>query len=211
MAPISDTITIYRPDVFDCFRDGVRLESGELIDAEQWFATAIAEQYQDIANRHGCRIELSTARLEEARSLWSHDTGRIDIKTETPPDHFKRAGFLVYWLRRRAVLNFVHRRESGVDVSEQDRFLFGSNEVAAFLIGFRLCLFFEMKHFIDIGDHIGHDVEKYHFDSELKFDIATLLRHKNVSPHSLYLIFRSLFYDLKRPPRSAPILTYSRS
>lgn len=206
-----DTITIYRPDVFDCFRDGTKLESGELVDAGQWFATAVAEQYQDIADRHGCRIELSTTRLEEARSLWARDTDRIDIKTETPPDHFKQAGFLVYWLRRRAVLNFAQRRESGVDISEQDRFLFGSNEVAAFLIGFRLCLFFEMKHFIDTGDHIGHDVQKYIFDGELKFDIATLLKHKNVSPHSLYLIFRALFYDLRRPPRSAAVLAYSRS
>ena len=207
MASPIDFITIYRPDVYDCFRSGSM--SGPIeTSPQQWFATCIAQEYSDIAGRHGCSIEFSATRLEEARLLWVRDTGRIDIDSDTTPDHFKQAGFLVYWLRRRGVVNFARRVKPIAGIEEQDHFLLSPNEIASFLVGFRLSLFFASKHLIDERDHIGHDLQGLTFDSSLKFDIATLLKHKNVSPHSLYLILRTLFYQLPRPLRTAPILIF---
>jgi hypothetical protein len=107
-------------------------------------------------------------------------------------------------------VNFAARTERPVNVVEQDKFLLSPNEICAFLIGFRLCLYFSLKHLIDESDHIGHEIQARTLDANLKFDVATLLKHKNVSPHALYLIYRTLFYVLERPARSAPVLAIPR-
>lgn len=206
-----DHITIYRPDVFECFRKGA--PAGDMRDedaAKRWFATCMAFQYEDIAARHDCWIRISPTRLEEARLFWNRDVSRIDIEGDTTPEHFKQAGFLVYWLRRRMVIGFQGRREGGEPTDEQDKFLLRANEIGAFLIGFRLCLYFEMKALIDGADHIGHVLQKQNLENGLKFDIGTLLKHKNVSPHSIYLIYRTLFYNLERPPHSAKLFKLAR-
>jgi hypothetical protein len=205
-----DFITIYRPDVFDCFRGRVPNSLTDPNATKQWFASCLAHQYDDIAKRHHCEIRLSPTRLEEARLLWLRDTGRIDIQGDTIPDHFKQAGFLAYWLRRRLVVNWWQRSLVEEATVEQDKFLLSANEICAFLLGFRLCLYFEFKEQIDGRDHIGHLLQELTFASNLKFDVATLLKHKNVSPHALYLIYRTLFYDMKKPEWTAPILSLVR-
>ncbi|ABD88962.1 hypothetical protein [Rhodopseudomonas palustris] len=202
-----DFITLYRPDVFERFRgDGFT----EPADAKQWFASCIAFQYDDIAKRHLCELRISPTRLEEARLLWKRDTGRIDILGDTIPDHFKQAGFLAYWLRRRMVVGWWQRNLVDHASEEQDKFLLSVNEVCAFFVGLRLCVYFEMKSQIDENDHIGHALQDINLGSDLKFDVATLLKHKNVSPHALYLIYRTLFYDLSKPPRKATVLSLVR-
>ena len=205
-----DFITIYRPDVFDCFRGSVPNSLSDKDAPKQWFASCLAYQYDDIAKRHHCEVRLSPTRLEEARLLWLRDTGRIDIDGDTIPDHFKQAGFLAYWLRRRMVVSWWQRSLVDEPTEEQDRFLLGANEICAFFVGFRICLYFEFKEEINSRDHIGHLLQELALESSLKFDIATLLKHKNVSPHSLYLIYRTLFYDMKRPERKASVLSIVR-
>ncbi|HEY0327746.1 MAG TPA: hypothetical protein VGC77_01505 [Rhodopseudomonas sp.] len=202
-----DFITLYRPDIFERFRgDGF----ADPLDARQWFASCLAFQYDDIAKRHSCEIRISPTRLEEVRLLWKRDTGRIDILGDTIPDHFKQAGFLAYWLRRRMVVGWSERHSAQHPTAEQDRFLLAVNEVCAFLVGLRLCVYFEYKDLIDSTDHIGHRLQELHLARNLKFDIATLLRHKNVSPHALYLIYRTLFYDMTKPEWNAPVLSLVR-
>ncbi len=63
---------------------------------------------------------------------------------------------------------------------------------------------------IDGTYHISHAMQELDLAGSRKFDIATLLKHKNVSPHALYLIYRTLFYDLTKPRRTAPVLSLVR-
>lgn len=210
MTPDGHFITIYRPDVFECFRDGPAGGRHQPDIAKRWFATCLAYQYENIARQHACEITLSATRLEEARLLWMRDSERIDIRGDTTPDHFKQVGFLVYWLRRRMVVHASRRDLAREAFEEQDRFVLAANEICAFLIGLRLTMYFELKSFIDSQDHVGHEIQRLQLDDSLKFDVATLLKHKNVSPHSLYLIYRTLFYDLQRPQRSTPALAFAR-
>jgi hypothetical protein len=211
MASDGDFVTIYRPDAFECFRLGPATRRADPDIARMWFATCLAYQYDDIAKRHFCEVNLSPTRLEEARLLWMRDTKRIDIEGDTTPDHFKQVGFLVYWLRRRMVVGFCRRGLAVEPSSEQDKFILSANETCAFMVGLRISVYFALKDVIDSVDHIGHAIQEMELEPALKFDIATLLKHKNVSPHSLYLIYRTLFYDLKKPKHVAPVLTLAKS
>ena len=210
MAADGDFVTIYRPDAFDCFRLAPAARRGDAEAARQWFASCMAYQYDDIAKRHSCEVNLSPTRLEEARLLWMRDTQRIAIEGDTTPNHFKQAGFLVYWLRRRMVVAACRRGLVDEPTGEQDKFVLSANETCAFLIGLRISLYFDLKDKIDSSDHIGHELQEFSLESALKFDVATLLKHKNVSPHSLYLIYRTLLYDLRKPRHIAPILTLAK-
>jgi len=185
-------------------------------DRQQWFFTLIAGAYRDIVRvEWGIdRFGISDQRLEEARLQWLRDIGRIEIDGSVEPDEYKLLGFLVYWLRRRCVIGYAHRSEAACRVAEidgwvnaQDQFLLRCNEIAAFLIGFRLCLYLRIGPNLTT-DANGHPIElldsfdDHDLDQEFLFDIGTLMKQKNLSPHSMYIIFRSLLNS--RPPPRPP-------
>ena len=74
--------------------------------------------------------------------------------------------------------------------------MLSANEICAFLIGFRLCQYFDFEPLIEETGEIVARIRKVNLEAHLLQDAATLLRHKNLSPHALYLIYRSLFYRL---------------
>lgn len=192
---------LYQPNIFGYLRDG----AGAIgVAPEEWFRTAVAAAYDQIAFSHGCNIRMSADRTDEARLFWARDIGRLEIHGDTVPDHFKQAGFLAYWLRRRIVVQHVSRAiafDHDEDQHRQTQFVMMSNEFCAFVLGFRICVFFVYGHLADEGDDIAADLERIQVEPSLLFDIAALMKNKNVSPHSLYTVFRSLFYNLELPKR----------
>ena len=208
-----DLITIYRPDVFEWFRGGEQNATGA-VSSDVFFGTCVATQYGLFARGFGCRVKLSATRVEDARRLWLRDVNRIELERRIEPlggplgvadedgipDHFKQVGFLVYWLRRRCVVDLVERdRPSRGDAphTPQDRFLLSANEICAFLLGFRICQYFECEPLLTDVNDIAALIRKTNLERHLIYDVATLLRHKNLSPHALYLIYRALFYRLE--------------
>jgi len=189
--------SIYHPNILDRLKSGDVLAAGEQVSGQVWFLRTVTELFVNVARAHGCDVTLSEQRLLEARNLWLDDINRARTEGGNGIDHYKQAGFLVYWLRRRMVVNRIDdRAESGLNGARREFSRFG-NEKASFVFGFRLCLGFATRHLpksqrLDVIEHID-------LTPEFRRDTAILLHHKQVSPHALYLIYRALFMDMTIP------------
>jgi hypothetical protein len=198
------SVSIYDPELFKHLIEGTEID-GVFQDGLTVFRTLVAQTYNQIAERFGASFTFSYDRTEEAYEYWKRDVKRVYDGEDAVPDHFKRAGFLAYWLRRRQVVSrLVAAEEFGGEREVRKRFLINHNEYSAFLFGFRICIYFELdaklRESADIADFVGG----YSLDPRFVLDVSTLMKNKNVSPHSLYLIYRACFIDLQRPPMSRP-------
>jgi hypothetical protein len=142
-------------------------------------------------------------------------------------DHFKQASFIAFWLRRQIPINRTLRLHADGAVaggrpysSEQEFFFRYGNEICALLIGLELCLYYEVWVKLHLppkeartletiaDDRRGYAAEttsalEYIRGCRLKRDcvrdFAMVLKHKNMSPHALYLLYKSLFTNLQAP------------
>ncbi|WP_142252692.1 hypothetical protein [Bradyrhizobium sp. UNPF46] len=185
----------FQPEFFDRLKGGGPDDAGAVLSGDDWFREAIFHTFSDIATKHGCTIQLSKRRIREARELWLNEIQNMKISGGGEPDHFKQAGFLVYWLRRRIVISIVREGTGFVGTARQRVFLERPNETCAFLLGFRICLYFVAS------KRAGPEREEYlssiALDEAFVNEASILLFEKQLSPHAMYLIYRSLFYDLK--------------
>jgi hypothetical protein len=193
-----DEFNLYQPHVFDYLKYGQRISPGNEVPAKTWFREVISDAFNQIAGGYGCEVNLSGRRLDEARELWIADVERAKIENSIDADHFKQAGFLSYWLRRRVVVAINHEIEGADAGTLQRDFLKYGNEICSFLTCFRLALFFEIERLH--GTVRLEQLNGIHLAPALVKDVAVLLHHKNVSPHAMYLVYRALFYPLRMPP-----------
>lgn len=144
---------------------------------------------------------LNKQRIVAAYAAWKADLARIeDHEPELHEglDHFKRAGHLTYWARRMSPV--IDANEPSFDlyeahedpIEESERVLrqrmFGLwNEYIAFEIGLQICKFYEVGQPGAIRGITFFPATDY-YDTMCHF-----LKLKNVSPHALFLIFKSLF------------------
>jgi hypothetical protein len=173
---------------------------------------SIAENFDDFKNEFVCYANTVSEkaqllpifvefRLRDAHLFWKEDLDRVDAAEphlKNGLDHFKQGGHLAYWLRRTSpVVEFKDMAgaysagcgdlaEDGAALRE---LLYKCGmEYLAFDWAFQICLFHE----------------KTRPDKTLRADqmslsrdyietICHFLKRKNVSPHALSLIFRSLF------------------
>ena len=191
-----NAFSLLRLEAIEYLKMGERVDGG-FIPADQWFNTAIAIHFAIAARKHGFQIRLSATRTEESRIYWQRDMSGVRIDGDTTPDHFKHAGFLCFWLRRRIVLEQAFEIEDQtVSKGSREFFAVYGNELCAFLAGYWLCLGFEfsleMAKTGDIVELLGNlEVPSVYLQ-----DVCKLLRNKEVSPHALYLIYKSLFTEL---------------
>lgn len=178
------------------------------------FIELIAVNYDFIAKEAGCKTVMSPRRLLEAHILWQADLTRTLNEGISKPtkklDHFKQAAFLAFWLRRLNPINDTKLVDEDNPVpvhlmnDQRVQFYRYGNEIAALLIGFQICLVHESaRAFPKGGDvrnlHGARRIEylrRVRFPNELLKDYAMILKHKSMSPHSLYLMYRSLFATL---------------
>ena len=151
-----------------------------------------------------CRLYpvMSSTRLADAHGAWCNDIDRVGTQEKNLADgldHFKQCGHLIFWLRRMSP--FIEARDDtknlgdaeGMPLSDDEKafrkLLSGyANEYLAFDYGLQICKFYE------IGKEPSSEFAKTLAPSR-EYYVATcqFLKYKNVSPHGLHLILKSLF------------------
>ena len=186
------TTELCRPDIFE-----------ELKKDEDKFAKIISRELGRTVLYHGHRINLSTTKIHEAYEFWCNDLQRVkfhELATSSDLDHFKQSAHLVYWLRRANPINEIFYAEADPTAEElrwHDLLKHYGIQFTSFQLGFDLCRFFE-------SEKIGSVY--YTNDFELDYDfyatVSHMLKTKNVSPHSIFIIYKSLFFDPLRNVRN---------
>lgn len=141
-------------------------------------------------------------RIAEAHGAWRNDLSRVgnnEPRLDDGLDHFKQCGHLVFWLRRMSpVVSVVDLTASIQDghefhLRDEDRmfrdFLMAyMNEYLSFDLGFQICKRYE----IDSGHDGAGDVT---LTPEYYAMACHFMKYKHVSPHSLSLVYKSLFFS----------------
>jgi len=166
----------------------------ERLDDRKWFIECMAFNFYSIGAEWGAFTETSARRLGETYDFWKVDARRTldsGIKKGTKQlDHFKQASFIAFWLRRQIPINRTLRILPD-----------GTVAVKLHLLS---------KH-TSVVEPIANDERPYatHTTSTLEYirgcslkrdcvrDFAMVLKHKNMSPHALYLLYKSLFTNLR--------------
>lgn len=145
---------------------------------------------------------LSIPRVIEAHGAWCSDLKRV---TDHEPqlgdglDHFKRCGHLAFWVRRMSPVveavdttkNLADAEGYAISADEQAfrDLLFGyCNEYLAFDLGFQFCRFYELA-------KKGGSVRagQLVLSEDYIKTACHFLKYKQVSPHALFLVYKSLF------------------
>jgi hypothetical protein len=182
----------------------------KLEDAE-WFAEFVKFQYQRIVfDMEPIVPAISEYWTAQAHYRWSKDTARVRSKEYDgrPLDHFKLSGFLCYWLRRCPPLTSLHHNPDLKFASvklrgEPSKILVQyGNVFAAFDIGLRICRYWEaartdIKYDADAKRDaaVRQRIARLSISRNSKYveDICYTLAEKNISPHSLNMLYKSLF------------------
>lgn len=141
---------------------------------------------------------LSKPRLIEAHGAWVDDMKRLqdrEPRLKDGLDHFKRSGNLGFWLRRMGpivetadlsgAIHEVEQHPLPQDAKDLRELLFGyANEYVAFDIGFQFCKFYEAD---------SPRAESLQLDQGYIKMVCHFMKYKNLSPHALTVIYRSLF------------------
>ncbi len=182
----------------------------EFLKDRESFRGAIAYNYNLLASRVGCQVRISKSRLGDVHDYWLEDEVRT-LKDGMPGDttqldHFKQAAFISFWLRRMQPINEINvvagwDADPGVDkFRRRKRFLRYGQEYCALIVGFQICLNYEAeKVFPDEGSTSPFYTSRLDFLRSTKFpenlisDFVMVLKHKNMSPYGMYLLYKSLF------------------
>lgn len=161
----------------------------------QHFETHTREE----ANKALLTPVLSIPRMKDAHYAWRDDMQRLEDrerKLSDGADHFKQCANLAYWLRRMSpIIDYVDFAKEVEDIDdlyqdEKDRRellnKYGT-EFMAFDFGFQICQYYEMEK-IDNPLH-----EPPALSGEYIHDVCYMMKFKHVSPHSLFLVYKSIF------------------
>jgi hypothetical protein len=194
-ATLSDDYSFYTPSFYDRAQNGAQIDGAD-IPATSWFQLALAGEIQAIASSLGCRCKISDIEAENVRQSWMRDLRVLNIDGGGQPDHFKHAGILAYWLRRRApIRNFERLTEYDTDVGKyrQATLVGMPSELTAFIIGYDLCRFAEARAVISEKRSVYDFLKANTIDFDFAHDVCVLMKSKHVSPHALMMIYRALF------------------
>jgi hypothetical protein len=179
----------------------------KLKDAE-WFCRFVDYQYKSVVfDMEPVTPLLSDYWTRQAHFRWVKDIRTVSSKEYDgrPLDHFKHAGFLCYWLRRCPPLYDLAKNPdpafAGIKYRDPKKVLtqYG-NVFAAFDIGLRICRYWESAR-TDIGysNAVRDQIMRFTIPQRSEYieDICYTLAEKNISPHSLHMLYKSLFLALR--------------
>jgi hypothetical protein len=174
----------------------------ELIDSDKNKFVRIFTTYCD----HTLRVArldpvLSKARLYEVRGAWKNDLERVSSNERNLSeglDHFKQCGHLAFWIRRFTPLIEFHDQTKNIGDSEgyplsdyelKFRALLAGygNEFLAFDFGFQIVKFYQSG--------LGSKRANFMPDQDYVETICHSLKYKAASPHSMHMLYRSLFAE----------------
>ena len=161
---------------------------------EKKFGEFVYLEFDKDAEYAALNPQYSRDLVHDAHQSYVWDVNRLEDNMKTSPDHFKICGYLAYWLRRNSpVIRWNetaphHRIDEDTRKARELIFEFGRS-FHAFMIGYRVCWFFERNKQAALpaarllpainGDYIRV--------------VCYAMKYKNVSPHAMGLIYRSLF------------------
>ena len=190
---------------YDLFRDNIL---DEIKESEEKFIKCMAGNYLLVAEKHCCDITVNSSRLKNAYTFWNDDIERTlesGIQDGSPDlDCFKQAAFLTFWLRRFHPLEHVNNagdRDDAAAKALRDWFAIYGNEIVAITIGLHICQNYSLMQLRahEKGENIPKQrglpemLSLFEYTHEFMIDFATILKHKNNSPHAIALIYRALF------------------
>jgi hypothetical protein len=179
----------------------------DLLDAK-WFHDFIDYQYKRVVfDMEPVSPVLSEYWISQAHYRWTKDIDRASKKEYggLPLDHFKRAGFLCYWLRRCPPLTELMSNPdlafAGIKFRDPNRILtqYG-NVFAAFDIGLRICRYWESARTdIKYPPEVRKKILTFSIPQKSEYieDICYTLAEKSASPHSLNMLYKSLFLGFR--------------
>ena len=131
--------------------------------------------------------------LHDAYQSYVWDVKRLKGNMGSKPDHFKVCGFLAYWLRRNSpVIGWNEIEQDGeinASIHKGRELIYEYGRAHhAFMIGYRICYFFErnkktQNQFINTPP-----------DEAYLRTVYYVMKYKHVSPHAMGLMYRSLFF-----------------
>jgi len=177
------TYPFYVFDIFDRLRND-----------KMYFCHCIQKQLRSHHEFLRIDVESSDRRLFEAHEFWVEDIKRIEEFEDLThgAEELKLAALLAYWIRRTSPIIIMTSPKTEFKMHEElkEIHLKYANEYSAFTIGFDLCAYFT-------AGKKGSDVFKNDFqlDETYILTMCHFLKTKNVSPHALFLIFKSLLFN----------------
>ena len=193
--------SLARPDIIEKLKD------------RDWFLNCVRENYLTASKKHSFIADVHQFRAYEAHDLWIEDLERLlehGIEDSSDLDIYKHAGFLTYWLRRRLVINTVEIDNSDspnpkISIKEHidnlpsnmKEYLQYHNEMSAFEFGMQICFNYRINNLQENGaskEEIEEFINRVSKNSAVIIsDIVVFMKQKSVSPHTLYLVFKTLF------------------
>jgi len=181
-------------------------------DTPKNFRERVTQHYRHLFAQGSYHPVIQDKRLDDAWKAFRHDKKHLldslHSESNNQPDHFKLSGILAYWLRRFAPVydleERVNYRMRGEAPDSWKKLMEDySSELAAFDLGLYICSGFEagkQKNPSDVPDIDENDFDYYK-------DVCFLLKRKNLSPHSLGMIYRSLFVPLREKKETDLVAT----
>ena len=196
--------------IFDILADELPEDECDKCGAARWrgasgvvptcknFRDIVSQHYNCVADKAGMGLRISDARLTDAWQQFRFDKKhhRKSLPNDEMPDHFKLSGMLAFWLRRAAPVYGYRDVTVGVD---RDKRLYKllkdyGSEYLAFDFGFAICEFFENNR-PGRGQKLVPDFPPGFYET-----ISYFMKFKNLSPHAMGIIYRSLFMPMKAKP-----------
>ena len=161
------------------------------------FSQHVRKHYTVLCFAGGCEPVFSDGRLEDAWVAFQRDKKHAtnSMPDNGNPDHFKLSGVLAYWLRRFAPVYDLRDLSMVRDAPPTLVELLKKypSELPAFDLGLSACSFFEQ---CKKGQPAGAPaVEANNFDYYKA--MCYVMKFKSLSPHSMGMIFRSLYVPLE--------------
>jgi hypothetical protein len=180
----------------------------EKLKNQNWFNNFIRYQYENVVFKmEAVAPVLSDYWILQAYLRWNKDVLYASSKEYegAPLDHFKYSGFLCYWLRRCPPMSDLQENFdtnfAGIKHRKPNEILIRyGNVFAAFDIGLRICRYWEsarkdLRH----SSEMRQKIMRFSIPqkSGYSFDMSYVLAEKNVSPHALNMVYKSLFLSLR--------------
>ena len=185
----------FRDAIYDPSSPFIECAIFDKIKNQDKFGDLVVREFDADTSYVSLKLQYSADLLHDAYQSYKWDIERLNenMPDSTTPDHFKLSGYLAYWLRRNSpIVGWENiKREKPLSPEEEKfrEFLFEYGRVyLPFLLGYRICWFFE-------DNRKDRDSKLPGFLDQNYVNIACyFMRYKNVSPHALGLVYRSLFF-----------------
>lgn len=166
------------------------------------FVKVLTHYAQEVAKLGELFPHFSIPRLHDAHGSWRNDLERVEDREDNLDaglDHFKQCGHLAFWIRRHSPIveyadltsNYQDGGEHQFTRNETERrelLVSYGNEFIAFDFGLQFCLYYERRKAAPTERAKNFTITMEYIESVCHF-----LKFKQVSPHALYLIYKSLF------------------